>query len=271
MACMKLHYTALLLGLLLVAACQTNPAGGNSTGSTPATTTLEDANPPAEGFDAAGSDPRAIAIADSVVKYHGGRRAYDDTRFFTWNFFGVRTLHWDKEEQRVRIEVPEKEMIYLLDYSNDDLTGAVRKEGVEMTDPDSLSLYLQSANSMFINDSYWLVQPFKLKDSGVTLKYVGQEVDPLKNRPSEVLELTFRDVGDTPGNRYRLFVDRDSYRINTWQFFRDAADAEPSMETPYDGYREYDGIMLSGDRGGRFQLSDIVVTDALDESVFTEF
>ena len=271
MACMNVHYAALCFAILLLVACQTNPAGGNAGGIDPTTTTLEEANPAADGFDAAGSDEQAIAIADSVVKYHGGRRAYDDARFFTWNFFGARTLNWDKEEQRVRIEVPEEEMIYLLDYSNDDLTGAVRKQGEEMTNPDSLSLYLQSANSMFINDSYWLVQPFKLKDSGVTLKYVGEQTDPLKSRPSEVLELTFRDVGDTPGNRYRLFVDKDSYRINTWQFFRDAAAAEPSMETPYDGYREYGGIMLSGDRGGRFQLGDIAVSDEMDEAVFTEF
>ena len=228
-------------------------------------------NPAADGFNASGSDERAIEIADSVVMAHGGRKAFDDARFFKWNFFGARDLTWDKEEDRVRIETPNQEMVYLLDYSGDDLTGAVRKNGEEMTDPDSLALYLQTANSMFINDSYWLVQPFKLKDSGVTLKYIGEETDPLKSRPSEVIELTFSEVGDTPGNRYRLYVDKDSHRINTWDFFRNAADEKPSMETPYDGYKEYDGILLSGDRGGRFQLSNIEVTDSLPETVFTEF
>ncbi len=251
---------------LLLTAC-------NSSAIEPTTETVavEYGNPAADGFDASGSDERAIAIADSVVMAHGGRQAYDEARYFQWNFFGARELTWDKEEERVRIETPNQEMIYLLDYSDDDLTGAVRKNGEEMTDPDSLALYLQTANSMFINDSYWLVQPFKLKDSGVTLKYAGEATDPLKNRPSEVLELTFREVGDTPGNRYRLYVDRENYRINTWDFFRDAADTEPAMETPFDGYREYNGVMLSGDRGGRFQLSDIAVTDELDEAVFTEF
>ena len=267
MACMHFPYFLLLAATLTLAACQTNPP----TEPTTAALAASDPNPAAEGFDAAGSDARAIAVADSVVKYHGGRSAYDNARYFTWNFFGVRDLDWDKEEQRVRIEVPEKQLIYLLDYSNDDLTGAVRKEGVEMTDPDSLAIYLESANSMFINDSYWLVQPFKLKDSGVTLMYIGEQNDPQKDRPSEVIELTFKNVGDTPGNRYRLFVDKETYRFNTWQFFRDAADAEPSIETPYDGYREYDGILLSGDRGGRLQLTDIAVSDDMDEAVFTEF
>ncbi|MCP9235158.1 hypothetical protein [Lewinella sp. JB7] len=267
MAAMKqlLSLTSLLL-LLFIAACSPGDIE-----PTTETVTVTDENPAAEGFDERGSDAKAIAIADSVVKYHGGRRAYDEARFLKWTFFGVRTLTWDKEEDRVRIEVPEKEMIYLLDYSDDDLTGAVRKEGVEMTNPNSLAIYLQSANSMWINDSYWLVQPFKLKDSGVTLKYVGEETDPQQKRPSEILELTFNEVGDTPGNRYRLYVDKENYRINTWQFFRSATDEAPAMETPFNGYRDYNGIMLSGDRGGRFQLSDIEVLDEVPESVFTQF
>ncbi len=266
---MKLTLPAALLASagLILSACESSPIE-----PTTETIEVEYGNPAADGFDARGSDARAIAIADSVVMAHGGRQAYDEARYFKWNFFGARDLTWDKEEQRVRIETPDQEMIYLLDYGDDDdLTGAVRKNGEEMTDPDSLALYLQTANSMFINDSYWLVQPFKLKDSGVTLKYIGEGTDPKKNRPSEMIELTFNDVGDTPGNRYRLYVDQESYRINTWDFFRDAADVEPAMETPFDGYSDYKGILLSGDRGGRFQLGNIAVLDSLDDTVFTEF
>jgi hypothetical protein len=263
---MKAFPLLLLTGLL----CTCDPAPDSPT-EVPAVIDL-DPNPPADGFDLAGSDPEAIAIADSVVKYHGGRRAYDGARYFSWNFFGARDLVWDKEEERVRIEVPQDEMVYLLDYSDRERpTGAVQKQGEELTDPDSLELYLQNARSMWINDSYWLVQPFKLKDSGVTLRYVGSEDDPQQDRPSEVIDLTFRDVGDTPGNRYRLFVDRENYRINTWQFFRNADDPEPAMETPWRGYREYDGVLLSSDRGGRFQLNDIAVSDEMDDAVFTEF
>ena len=262
------------LGLLLlptfIASCDPAPP----TASDPGVTDEVNANPAAEGFNISGSDAKAIAIADSVMVAHGGRKTYDAARYFHWDFFGARTLTWDKFDELVRIEVPRKEMTYLLDYSDSGkLTGAVSRAGQEMTDPDSIDLYLQSANSMFINDSYWLVQPFKLKDSGVTLKYVGAENDPQKARPSEVIELTFKDVGDTPGNRYRLYVDRESYRINTWQFFRNAADEEPAITTPYDGYREYNGLMISGDRGGRFQLGDISVSGEMEdaEATFTEF
>ena len=269
---MKFYTHSLIAASLFFAACgDTTETTTETTDTTTVETSDLGANPAAEGFDEAGSDPEAIAIADSVMVHHGGRKAYDDARYISWNFFGARSLVWDKEEDRVRIEAPQNEMIYLLDFSDDDLTGAVSKYGEEMTDPDSLDLYLQDAYSMWINDSYWLVQPFKLKDSGVTLKYGGPAEDPENNRPSEILELTFNEVGDTPGNRYRLYVDQENYLINTWQFFRTADDAEPAISTPFNGYQDYQGIMLSGDRGGRFQLNDIAVTDEMEDTVFTEF
>ncbi len=248
-------------------------AGGKHIDITEASVGLKHGpNPAAPGFDLAGSDERAIAIADSVVAAHGGRAAYDDSRYFRWNFFGARTLYWDKQEQRVRIEIPQENAVYLLNYGGTGLTGRVRVKGDEITHPDSLALYLGRANSMFLNDSYWLVQQFKLKDSGVTLKYIDQvRLDPLANRPSHVLDLTFDGVGDTPANRYRLFVDGTSYRINTWQFFRDAKDEKPTMETPWLDYKPYNGLWLSGDRGGRFVLGDIAVSNKMLEKTFTEF
>ena len=275
-----------LLTCIVLGLCSCDPAPATSP-ETPAPATPEgkrieipeastrlrhDPNPAAEGFNAAASDPKAIAVADSVVAAHGGRAAYDASRFLRWNFFGARTLFWDKTEQRVRIEVPQKNTVYLLHYGGPEPAGRVRIRGDEVTHPDSLAMHLGRANSMFINDSYWLVHQFKLKDSGVTLKYVEpMRLDPQANRPCHVLDLTFEGVGDTPQNKYRLFVDGTTYRINTWQFFRTAADTEPAMETPWRGYRPYGGLWLSGDRGGRFQLGEIAVSDRMPERTFTEF
>ncbi len=53
------------------------------------------ANPPAPGFDEAGSDPKAVDLADVVMKAMGGRKAWDNTHLITWNFFGTRRLVWD--------------------------------------------------------------------------------------------------------------------------------------------------------------------------------
>lgn len=226
-------------------------------------------NPAAPGFDAAGSDERAISIADSVVWAYGGRRAYDQNRYFEWDFLGVRNLVWDKRDQRVRIEFPAQQATYLLDYG--DMSGRARLGDHEVTDPDSLALALAQARSIWINDSYWLVHAFKLKDTGVTLRYAGAARDPERSRPSYVIEQTFTEVGDTPQNRYRLYVDRETYRINTWQFFRDAADEEVALQTPWRGEENYNGVVLSSDRGERFQLKNIGAPTQVPEATFTEF
>jgi hypothetical protein len=229
--------------------------------------------PAAEGFNATDSDAKAIRLADSIVKYHGGWEAYANTRFLTWDFFGARKLSWDKHEKRVRIEAAKDNTLYLLDYSDEEnLTGRVRRFGEEVTNTDSLEIFLNKAYSIWINDSYWLVHQFKLKDSGVTLKYGGEvRIDPQGNRPCYILEMTFEEVGDTPGNKYRLYVDKATFRINTWQFFRSADDEEPAMETPWNGYLPYGDIVLSGDRGGRFQLGGIGVNSTLSDKTFMEF
>ena len=46
----------------------------------------------AEGFKAADSDTKAIAIADEVMSAMGGRKNLADTPYITWRFFGFR-LH----------------------------------------------------------------------------------------------------------------------------------------------------------------------------------
>lgn len=259
----------LIVLLLLLAACESAPSSSTADSDAPAAMS-QDENPAADGFDLAGSDSLAIVIADKVVAAHGGRKAYDQNRYFQWNFFGVRSLAWDKAAGRVRIDFPAKSAVYLLNYQAG--TGRVQLAGEEISQPDSLTKYLAEARSIWINDSYWLVHQFKLKDSGVTLKMAEDSpADPQRQRPSYVLDQTFKAVGDTPNNRYRLYIDKEDYHINTWQFFREAGDAEASISTPWDGYQTYNGLLLSTDRSGRFQLQDVATPLELADSLFIAF
>src|SRR5574341_2122412 len=61
-------------------------------------------NPPAPGFNLAGSDAKAIAIADEVMDKLGGRENWDKTRYVTWRFFGRRLHVWDKWTGNARVE-----------------------------------------------------------------------------------------------------------------------------------------------------------------------
>jgi hypothetical protein len=231
-------------------------------------TALSDVNPPAEGFDLAHSDPAAVELADSIMAAMGGRANWDKTRFISWNFFGARDLVWDKHLGRVRIEDLKDSITYLVDLNT--LEGRVNVKGQELTLPDSLKKMLNKAKSIWINDSYWLVMPFKLKDSGLTLKYMGE--DTLKTGSKcNVLQLTFSNVGDTPQNKYLVYVDMADNLVKQWAYFNQANQDSANFTRPWDNYQKYGDILLSADRSDGGGPKNVSVDTALPENLFKEF
>jgi hypothetical protein len=225
------------------------------------------ANPPAQGFDMAGSDPRAVQLADEVMNAMGGRKAWDNTHIITWNFFGARKLVWDKWTGNVRVDNLRDDQTVLLNINNDQ--GRVFRKGAEVTEPDSVTKYVKQGKAAWINDSYWLVMPFKLKDSGVTLKYLGD--DPTKDgKPAEVIQMTFKGVGLTPDNKYKIWVDKQSHLVSQWAHYPKYTDEQPRFTLPWADYQKHGGIMLSGERGDR-DLTDIMVFTGLPGEVFSDF
>lgn len=224
-------------------------------------------NPPAEGFNLEQSDPEAIKIADEVMEAMGGRKAWDRTRFLTWNFFGRRDHVWDRYTGDIRVESPNDELVILMNIQTG--KGKVKKNGEVLQKEDSVQKYLKYGKEVWINDSYWLVMPFKLKDSGVTLKLSGLEENP-EGVPSHGLELTFKSVGVTPENKYLVFVDKETKLVNYWSFFRTSDKKEPNFSTPWVNYERKGEILLSGDRG-RGQLSNIKVLNEIPEALLREF
>jgi hypothetical protein len=218
-------------------------------------------------FNAADSDPEAIALADAVIEAMGGMEAYDRARYFHWNFFGKRKLIWDKNGGRVRIDYLDEPTTMLLNLKT--MSGRVLQDGYEVTDTTTLNGLLKRARSIWINDSYWLVHPFKLKDGGVTLKYIGPATTS-DGQPADVIEQTFEAVGDTPQNKYRLFIDPETKMVLQWDFYANATDEQPAISLPFQDYREYAGILLSGKRGER-ELTPIQVTATVPPGTFTEF
>jgi hypothetical protein len=246
---------ALLCGLLLALAAP-HPAAAED-------------NPPAPGFDLAGSDPRAIEIADQVMEKMGGRAAWDATRHITWNFFGRRRHVWDKQTGDLRVEGTDREsgQPYVILMNLRSKRGRAWKGGQEVTDPAALAKMLDLGEAAWINDSYWMFMPYKLKDTGVTLRYLG-EADMQDGRSADVLQLTFEGVGRTPENRYRVYVARDSGLVEQFDYFAKAEDAEPALSAPWHGWKRYGRILLCDDHGER-KHTGIAVFDELPESIYT--
>ena len=221
-------------------------------------TTFDDSYPAAEGFNAAASDSQAIAVADSVMKAMGGYDDWTSTNIIQWNFFGRRSHTWNKQSGRDSINIPGSNLVIDMDMNARE--GTIFKNGSEVTQPDSVKKYLQQGYEMWVNDMYWLLMPFKLKDSGVTLKYAGLD-SMTTGENAHKLKLTFDKVGVTPQNMYYVYVDTADFMVRQWSYFPEAkADSAPGFTLPWNNYQQYGNIMLSGDRG-KFQISDIKVME----------
>lgn len=222
----------------------------------------------APGFRADASDPRALAIADAVMERMGGRAAWDATRYLSWTFFGGRSHVWDRRTNRIRVAGTRRDdgapYVVLMDL--DDGTGRAWVGGAEVVDPAERRAMLEGARRAWVNDSYWLLMPYKLEDPGVRLRYLGVR-EMLDGRPADVLELTFDHVGLTPENMYHVYVGRESGLVEQWDFYRDASDDEPSFRLPWRGWTRHGSILLSGDRGER-EITNIAVHDTLPDRVF---
>ncbi|MVM34924.1 hypothetical protein GO755_33155 [Spirosoma sp. HMF4905] len=224
-------------------------------------------NPPAPGFDVTGSDPRAIQIADQVMTAMGGRAAWDETQLIAWNFDGVRKIIWDKWSGDVRVDNLHDDQTVLLNINND--MGRVYRHGEELLAPDSVAKYVKQGKRNWINDSYWLLMPFKLKDSGITLKYLGAEPTQT-GKAADVLQVTFKNGSIMPGARYKVWVDKKSHLVSQWAHFPKPIDKQPVFTLPWEDYQQYSNILLASDRGDH-DLTDIMIFTGLPGEVFSDF
>lgn len=249
---MRLHYFFFILISIITIQCK-------PTDATQQENSLE-INPAAEGFNHTDSDSRAIELADKVMEAMGGRSAYDSTRYIKWNFFNSRRHVWDKTTGDLVIEGIRDS--FLVNMNINSMTGDANYHGVQLSKSDSLDKYIQKGKEMWINDAYWLVMPFKLKDSGVSLKYVGNDT-LIGGRDAEVLSLTFDNVGVTPDNMYHVYVDKEDNLIKQWSFYTSSSDSTARFTTPWIDYKPHGSILLSGDRGPAYKITEIAVGDSL--------
>ncbi|CAN5185580.1 hypothetical protein BH09BAC3_BH09BAC3_01390 [soil metagenome] len=227
----------------------------------------EQSNSPKDGVDISNSDPAAIELADSIMIAVGGRENWNSTRFFSWTLSGERKIFWDKEMGRGRIENERDGSVYLVNLNNG--SGRVEVNGNELIEPDSLRRRLKIARSILIEDVYGLVLPFKLKDSGVTLKYMGE--DTLKGRFYNILQLTFPKIDKDPQKEYKIYVDVKEKIVKYWSYYADSRQEMPTFTRPWDNYQKYGRILISSNRSYGDGPTSVKVEESLPEKLFTEF
>ena len=206
------------------------PSGGaqSQPSAAPATKVVETFNP-------ARSDEKAIAIVDQVMKAYGVD-SFAKTRYLRFTWFvqdgearrNERTHTWDIQGQRNRLEGKTrdgKQLIATVDFATK--TGQASLDGQIQFEADA-KRYTDIAYSTLINDSYWLLMPFKLKDPGVRLRYDGE----LPGGPSVVydkIQISFDDgIGLTSKDKYWIFVNRSTHMIERWSYVLQGAGAGTS-------------------------------------------
>jgi len=215
------------------------------------------------------SDQKATEIARATLDAMGGEEAWNNTRYISWKFMGGRLHVWDKWTGNHRIEQETQDgdtLVSLLNINTGN--GRIFLNGVEITDAEELAQRQNRAVGYWINDTYWMFMPYKLLDPGVTLKYLGEK--PMQDgRDADVVQLTFEDVGNTPDNKYEVFVAKDTGLVEQWSHWTNASDPEPRFTMPWAGWQRIGNIMLATDHG-RDRDWSIHVYDSLPETVFTD-
>ena len=210
-----------------------------------------------------GADEKAIAIADKVIKNMGGLKNWNNTRFIAWSWRDQYHF-WDKYENKFRYE--KDTLVVISDLNTRE--GTVYSKGKVLTDETQRRKILDNQYAVWANNSYWLLMPFKLRDKGVTIKYMGAGKTQT-GAEADLLELTFDKVGVTPNNRYILAVDKKSGLITEWSFFRNAADEKPTFTRPWTDYETYGKIKIASNRGDeKMNMTHVAVGQNLNSDFF---
>ena len=185
------------------------------------------------------SQPRAVEVAERMMDAMGGVEALEKLRLLRFDFVVTREGEqvvayqhwWDRTTGRYRVEGVARDgspFRVLLDLESRDgsvWVGADRLEG------DDAKSYLERAYGRYINDTYWLLMPWKWLDPGVHLTYEREEV--LDGRVFDVVGLRFdTGIGLTSGDRYWGWVARDTNLMERWGYVLQEEDGSPGSGEP---------------------------------------
>jgi hypothetical protein len=227
----------------------------------------------------AAPDPRAAALADKVMHALGGTEAWSKTRYLRFDFAVdregktvVRRAHtWDKWTGRHRLEGTTKEgdpYVVLMNINTRE--GGAYLKGKKL-EGEEAKKHLEQAYGTWVNDTYWLLMPYKMKDPGVILSYAGEE--KTGGEAWDKVRLTFDNVGLTPKDKYWAYVNRRTGFVERWDFVLKGEDKPPASFS-WKNWKAYGQIRLADDRvnladGTRIHFPVLEVPGSVPEAVFT--
>lgn len=148
-----------------------------------------------EGKPGTEADLFALKIQDAVK-----HNAFIATDHIEWTFAYKHHYLWHKKLNEVVVKWDDYTVLLLLNNSK---KSTVYKNDIILLKPSKKKEIIKKAQDYFNNDSFWLVAPHKLFDTGVTRKLVTLEND------TKGLLISYSSGGSTPGDSYLWKVDKN--------------------------------------------------------------
>jgi len=229
------------------------------------------------------SDPKALDLADVTLKAMGGQEGCNAARFFRFDFVvekggkivgGGYQHWWDRQTGRYRLEGKNKEgKPFVVLFNVQDRKGRVWLEG-KPADAEASAKLLEYAYGRFINDTYWFLMPFKMKDPGVRLRAEEPRADPSGKKWS-VVQLSFdKGIGLTSGDRYWAFIDPETHLMGRWEYVLED-EKPPATAWTWEEWKSFGPILLSPVKkevgtDTVIRFPNLSVSETVDESAFKE-
>src|SRR5215475_13301124 len=146
---------------------------------------------------AADRDPKADAIGKEMIAAMGGEKAWEKARQFQFDFVVerdgkkavTRSHAWDRYTGDYRLSGTDKNGFPFTVYFNVNTKQGKAFSGGKPAVGEAEATLMKNAYGAFINDTYWLLAPWKVFDPGVHLTYDGEKPCP-DGGACDILKLT---------------------------------------------------------------------------------
>jgi hypothetical protein len=230
------------------------------------------ASPPAR-------DAKADAVGKELIAALGGMPAWEKSRQFQFDFVVAkegkavaRFSHvWDRYTGDYRLKGVDKAGApYVVYFNVNTKDGKAFVNGAAVPAEENAKR-LESAYGRFINDTYWLLAPWKIFDPGVNLTYDGEKPCP-DGGTCDILKLSFDNVGLTPKDVYWLWITRDGRHMVQWQYVLGGA-AEAPTTVAWKDWTNMNGMLLSMDKPIQsepfeIRFENVAVSPSRDDALF---
>jgi hypothetical protein len=225
----------------------------------------------------------ADKLAEKMITLMGGTESFAKFRYLRFDFV-VKKDHnevarhshlWDRWSGRYRVQGRTRDgQIYVILYEDINRQQGEVWVNDSLADGNRKSELLEYGYGRFINDSYWLLMPWKIKDPGVRLSFEGRITDSSSGVTYDILHVFFDSVGLTPKDRYWAFFNTTNGLMEQWKYVL-GGDSTQTGDFSWRNWKSYDGVWLSDTKLSRDGKTEILneklqLLTLIDDGVFMD-